>query len=250
MSRKLVAGNWKMNTTPKEGAKLAAEIAALKTDQTCELVVIPPFTHLQRVSEAIRGTGIKLGAQNCHEAKSGAFTGEVSAAMLKDLGVDYVVIGHSERRQYFGESHSLLAAKINSVLEYGMDVIFCCGETLDDRNSGMHFDIVWKQISDSLFHLSEEQFARVVIAYEPVWAIGTGKTASDDEAQEMHAHIRKMIIDRYSSGTANSTAILYGGSVKKENAKDLFAQQDIDGGLIGGASLDATGFVAIGNSFG
>lgn len=249
MARNIVAGNWKMNTTPQEGVLLAKQIIDSFNDKSCELILIPPFTHLSTVGKEIVGTGIKLGAQNCHYEDSGAYTGEVSAAMLKDVGVEYVVIGHSERRQYFNESHELLARKTDAVLNSGMVVIFCCGETLEDRTSGEHFDVIWRQISDSLFHLNQEDFKNIVIAYEPVWAIGTGVTASDDQAQEMHEHIRKLLSDRYSNEVAEEVSILYGGSVKPENAEGLFGQEDIDGGLIGGASLKADSFVAIGESF-
>lgn len=249
MRKNIVAGNWKMNTTPSEGLELAKKIVEAHNENNAKLILIPPFTHLAAIADQLNGSSISLGAQNCHQENSGAFTGEVSASMLKDLNVEYVVLGHSERRQYFSETNETLARKADAVLDAGMQVIYCCGETLENRESGKHFDVVWKQVSEGIFHLNEEQIKNVIIAYEPVWAIGTGKTASDEQAQEMHAHIRQMLTDRYSSGIADEISILYGGSVKPDNAKGLFGQQDIDGGLIGGASLKADSFLAIGDSF-
>jgi triosephosphate isomerase len=193
--------------------------------------------------------GFSVGAQNCSTADKGAYTGEISAAMLKSLDVDYCIVGHSERRKYFKESHSELSQKVDRLLENDITPIFCCGELLEERESDKQFDIVKAQISESLFHLSTEEFSNLVIAYEPVWAIGTGKTASSDQAQEMHTFIRKTLEEKYGKELADATTILYGGSCNAKNAKELFAQADVDGGLIGGASLNANDFIAIAKSF-
>ena len=247
MSRQLiVAGNWKMNTTPKEGVRLAKGIVK-KTKPTDPLVIMAtPFTHLQAVGEVIKGaSNIHLAAQNCSDELSGAYTGEISVNMLKAVGVKYVIIGHSERRQIFKEGNKLLAKKANTVLENKLLPIFCCGEPLKVRKAGNHVRHVSKQLREGIFHLSAKDFSKVIIAYEPIWAIGTGVTASPEQAQEMHDKIRKMIARKYGEKIANTTNILYGGSVKPANAKEIFAQPDVDGGLVGGASLKAEDFVKI-----
>jgi len=253
MRRKIAAGNWKMNTTIEEGMQLASEVIHMSTDEMInevEIILIAPFTHLTNIKKLI-GTksNIFLGAQNCHEAKGGAYTGEISTAMLTSIGVDFVVLGHSERREYFGETNGLLAKKIDIVLASGMQPIYCCGEKLEIREKNQHFELVESQIKDGLFHLSQEAILKVVIAYEPVWAIGTGVTASDAQAQEMHAFIRKLLTEKYGTNTAENIAILYGGSVKPNNAVSLFSCKDVDGGLVGGASLESRGFVDIAKSF-
>lgn len=248
MRKKIVAGNWKMNTTPSEGKQLAEEIVSqLKEDFNAdEIILFPPFTHLALIADVINDTdGIYLGAQNTHSEDFGAYTGEVSIPMLKDLGVDYVIIGHSERRQYFGEDDLLLRKKVERVLEHRLKVIFCVGETEDEYNRNHSDHIVKRQIISALFTLEPEQFANVVIAYEPVWAIGTGKTATPEYAQKMHSFIRQLISQRYGYDIAQNTSILYGGSINPTNAKDLFSQPDVDGGLVGGSSINANSFVEI-----
>lgn len=251
MRKKIVAGNWKMNTTVAEGVQLAKNIVEkvkeIPSDVT--LVVAPPFTHLVSVANEIKGTDIQLSAQNCANQPKGAFTGEVAAAMLKDAGCAYTILGHSERREYYGETSATLVEKVNLAFASGLKVIFCVGEKLDERNAGKHFEVVGKQIEEVLFTLSEEQMANVIIAYEPVWAIGTGVTATSEQAQEIHAFIRKFVADKFGAKVAENTTILYGGSCKPSNAKELFACKDIDGGLIGGASLKAEDFIAIAKSY-
>lgn len=253
MRRQIAAGNWKMNTTLDEGVKLASEVVNIANDEIsgeAQIILIPPFTHLHPVKKIIGNEkNIFLGAQNCHQEAKGAFTGEISVGMLKSLGVTYVVIGHSERREYFGESNRLLSEKVNAVLADDLKPIFCCGEKLEVRESEKHFERVEEQVKDSLFHLDAASIKNVVIAYEPVWAIGTGKTASAKQAQEMHEHIRSLLTGRYGEEIAGEIPILYGGSVKPGNAKELFAEKDVDGGLIGGASLDSRGFIEIARSF-
>ena len=251
MRKKIVAGNWKMNTTVAEGVELAKNIVAkvgeIPSDVT--LVVAPPFTHLVSVASIVEGTGIKLSAQNCADQPKGAFTGEVAAAMIKDAGCEYTILGHSERREYYGETSATLVKKMNLAFESGLKVIFCIGEKLEERNAGKHFEVVGKQIEEVLFTLTAEQMADVVIAYEPVWAIGTGVTATSGQAQEIHAFIRKAVAGKFGAQVAEDTTILYGGSCKPSNAKELFACPDIDGGLIGGASLKADDFIAIAKSY-
>lgn len=248
--RQIVAGNWKMNMTLEEGTTLASSIIEkLKTSQT-SVILCPPFIHLHSLSMLVSGIpNISLGAQNCHFEKNGAFTGEVSAAMVKSSGAAYVILGHSERREFFHETDSMLAKKVNAVLSQGISPIFCCGEKLESREAGTQEEVVRTQLEGGLFHLDAEAFSNVVIAYEPVWAIGTGKTASKEQAQEMHHFIRQLISHRYNSELANLTTILYGGSCNPGNAHELFSQPDVDGGLIGGASLKADDFIAIINSF-
>lgn len=253
MRRKIVAGNWKMNTTRQEGEHLAQQVLAEAPsfhEESSEVILFPPFTHLSSISKLLNGQRlISLGAQNCSDKESGAFTGEVSISMIKSCGAEYVLVGHSERREYFDESDKLLADKIDTALKSNLKPIFCCGEPLEIRESEKQEEYVSNQIENSLFHLEQSQFDKLVIAYEPIWAIGTGRTASSDQAQEMHRSIRSKIKSKYGDTTADLVPILYGGSCKPSNAKELFAQPDVDGGLIGGASLVAVDFAAIVNSF-
>ena len=251
MRKKIVAGNWKMNTTVTEGVALAKAIVEKVNElpKDVKLVVAPPFTHLVPVAEVLKGSPVALSAQNCADQPKGAFTGEVSAAMLKDAGCCYTILGHSERREYYGETSEKLVKKMALAFENGLKVIFCVGEKLEERNEGRHFDVVSRQISEVLFGLTAEQMASVVIAYEPVWAIGTGVTATSEQAQEIHAFIRKTLSAHFGKKVADETTILYGGSCKPSNAKELFACPDIDGGLIGGASLKADDFLAIAKSY-
>lgn len=246
MRIKLVAGNWKMNKTLEEGAQLVSDVLAQLPALRGRVVFATPYIHLSTVASHLKGReGVYLAAQNCHQEEKGAYTGEISASMLRSVGVDYVILGHSERRQYFGETNELLAKKVDIALAKGLLPIFCCGEPLEIREAGTHEAYVAAQLEASLYHLSEEQFRQIVIAYEPIWAIGTGRTASSAQAQEMHAGIRARIAARYGAEVANDTTILYGGSANAGNAQDLFSQPDVDGGLIGGASLVAADFVKI-----
>ncbi|MFA6677065.1 MAG: triose-phosphate isomerase [Bacteroidales bacterium] len=251
MRKKIVAGNWKMNTTVPEGKELASALvskfAGVPEDVT--LVIAPPFTHLDSVGEIIKDSKICLSSQNCADQEKGAYTGEVSAAMLKSVGCEYVILGHSERREYYGETSAKLVEKTKLAFANGMKVIFCCGENLEDREAGKHFDVVGKEIKDVLFQFTAADMANVVVAYEPIWAIGTGKTASSAQAEEIHAFIRKTLADQFGKEVAEDMTILYGGSCKPANAKELFAQPDIDGGLIGGAALKADDFIAIAQSY-
>lgn len=250
MRRKIVAGNWKMNTTPAEGIVLVNELIKQAEELSdCTLVVAPPFLHTILMADLLGNSNIALAAQNCHQELSGAYTGEISPAMLKASGVGYVILGHSERRTYFGENNTDLAAKVNAVLDQGMEVIYCCGETLEERKANQQEAVVAAQISEALYHLPAAQWDKIVIAYEPVWAIGTGETASSAQAQEIHAFIRKFIAGQYGQELADKISILYGGSCKPGNAKELFAQADVDGGLIGGAALKADDFIAIAKSY-
>lgn len=246
--RKIVAGNWKMNLDRRGAIELAETLAAAKAEWKEEVVamVAPSFVHLPYVVQAFyEHPEVTVLAQNCHEADAGAFTGEVSAEMLHSHEVDGVILGHSERRQYFGETDELLAKKVKSALFHELLVVFCIGETLEERKSGNHFAVVERQLRQGLFHLDPEAWSNIILAYEPVWAIGTGETASPAQAQEMHAFIRKTIAEAYGEDLANSTSILYGGSCNPKNASDLFANPDVDGGLIGGASLKAEDFISI-----
>ncbi len=253
MRNKIVAGNWKMNKTLEEGLSLTSEIIQMIKDEVMDdvlAVLNPPFIHLESVGKLIRGANnIFLGAQNCNENISGAFTGEISVEMLKSVGCDYVILGHSERREYFNESNKLLADKVNIVLETGLLPIFCCGESLAIREKGNYIEFVTRQITESLFHLAKEHFSKVVIAYEPIWAIGTGLNATAEQSQEMHAAIRNHLADKFGNNFSDDISILYGGSCKPSNASELFACADVDGGLIGGASLKARDFVDIIKSF-
>lgn len=250
MRNKIVAGNWKMNTLPAEGVELAKAVAAGKkdVDNSVQFIVAPPFTHLSEVVKVTRGTGVAVSAQNCAAEAKGAYTGEVSAAMIAALGVEYVILGHSERRQYYGETSETLNKKMEQVFANNLMPIYCIGEKLDEREAGKHFDVVKEQIEEVVFNLTAEQFAKTVIAYEPVWAIGTGKTATADQAQEIHAYIREVLKGKFGAA-ADQTVILYGGSANPGNAKELFSKADVDGGLIGGAALKADDFIAIGKSY-
>lgn len=251
MRKNIVAGNWKMNTTLEEGVGLAKDVnEALKgVDANCDVIICVPFTHLASVNAVIDPAKLGLGAENCADHKSGAYTGEVSAAMVASTGAKYVILGHSERRQYYGETAETLREKVALALDNNLTPIFCIGEVLEQRENGTYLDVVKAQIEDALFNLTEAEFSKLILAYEPVWAIGTGKTATDDQAQEMHAHIRGIIAKKYGQEIADNTSILYGGSCKPSNAKALFAKPDVDGGLIGGASLDAESFMGIVTAF-
>ncbi|MDE6268135.1 MAG: triose-phosphate isomerase [Muribaculaceae bacterium] len=251
MRKKIVAGNWKMNTTLEEGVGLAKDVnqALSKATPKCDVIIAVPFTHLASINAVINPTKLGLGAENCADHKSGAYTGEVSASMVASTGATYVILGHSERRQYYGETSEILKEKVNLALANNLTPIFCIGEVLEERENGTYLDVVKKQIEEALFDLSAEDFSKLILAYEPVWAIGTGKTATDDQAQEMHAHIRSVIASKYGKEVADNTSILYGGSCKPSNAPQLFAKPDVDGGLIGGASLDAESFMGIVNAF-
>lgn len=248
--QQIVAGNWKMNMDLKAGQQLARAVAGAEAIPGVTLVLGTPYIHLSSVAEIIAGREqLHLAAQNCHQEESGAYTGEISAAMLQSVGAHYVILGHSERREYFGEDEALLAKKVDIALAHDLIPIFCCGEKLDVREAGGHVALVKKQLEGSIFHLSASDFGKLVIAYEPVWAIGTGRTASPEQAQEMHAAIRQMISEQYDDAVADATPILYGGSCKPSNAREIFSQPDVDGGLIGGASLKAEDFLAIAGSF-
>jgi triosephosphate isomerase len=251
MRKNIVAGNWKMNTTLAEGVALAKDVnEALKgATPKCDVVICVPFTHLASVAAAIDTTKLGLGAENCADHTKGAYTGEVSAPMVASTGANYVILGHSERRQYYGETSEILKTKVNLALAEGLTPIFCIGEVLEQRENGTFFDVVTKQIEDALFDLSAEEFGKLILAYEPVWAIGTGKTATADQAEDMHAHIRSVIAKKYGKEVAENTSILYGGSCKPSNAAELFAKPDVDGGLIGGAALDAASFMGIVTAF-
>ena len=250
MRKNIVAGNWKMNTTVPEGVKLASEVNAALEGITpkCDVVIGVPFTHLTAV-KAVIGEKLGLSAENCADKAKGAYTGEVSAAMVASTGATYVILGHSERRQYYGETAATLKDKVVLALENGLCPIFCIGEVLEERENGSYFDVIKAQIVESLFDLSAEDFGKIVLAYEPVWAIGTGKTATADQAQEIHAFIRGLIAEKYGEQVADDTTILYGGSCKPSNAKELFEKPDVDGGLIGGAALDAASFMGIVTAF-
>ena len=249
MRKKIVAGNWKMNTTVSEGVKLATEVneALNGVDAKCEVIICVPFTHLTSC-KAVCGEKLHLGAENCADHTKGAYTGEVSASMVASTGADYVILGHSERRAYYGETVEMLAEKTKLALENNLKVIFCIGEVLEEREAGKQNEVVKAQL-ESVFSLSAEDFGKIVLAYEPVWAIGTGKTATDEQAEEIHAYIRSLIAEKYGDQVADDTTILYGGSCKPSNAKGLFAKPNVDGGLIGGASLDAESFMGIVTAF-
>lgn len=250
MRKKIVAGNWKMNTLPAEGVELAKGVVAGRGEvcSCVNFIVCPPFTHLSMVAEALKGSDIELGAQNCAAEAKGAYTGEVAASMIAALGCKYVILGHSERRQYYGETSETLNKKMEQAYANGLTPIYCVGENLAEREAGKHFDVVKAQIEEVVYHLTEEQFKNLVIAYEPVWAIGTGKTATADQAQEIHAYIRQVLAAKFGAAAAECP-ILYGGSCKPSNAAEIFAKEDVDGGLIGGAALKAEDFLAIGKGF-
>ena len=249
MRKNIIAGNWKMNLDHAAGLELFAEILTLINDDVKgdqKVVVCPPYIHITSLTQLLKGnTTIAIGAQNCHQADFGAYTGEISASMLKSSGAEYVIVGHSERRAFFAEDDLVLAKKLDSVLKNKLSPIFCIGETLEQRNTGTHFDVIESQLKEAAFHLDEDQFKKLVLAYEPVWAIGTGLTATPEQAQEVHAFIRSKVAKQYSQELANELTILYGGSCNPKNAAELFGQEDIDGGLIGGASLKARDFIDI-----
>ena len=248
MRKQIAAANWKMNLTLQQGETLISDLLASTIDlkENQEAVFGVPFPYLINIEKIIAGRPrVYVAAQNCHSKVSGAYTGEVSVEILKSIGVPYVIIGHSERREYFKESNAELSDKVDLCFEYGLKPIFCCGEALDIREAGTQNSFVENQLKESLFHLSVERLTGFVIAYEPIWAIGTGKTATSTQAQEMHAHIRSVFAAKYSQELADSISILYGGSVKAANAKEIFGQPDVDGGLVGGASLVATEFATI-----
>lgn len=249
MRKNIVAGNWKMNKNNDEAVELSQEIVDNCDSVSCQLIIIPPFTAISAVQKVLNKTNILLGAQNCSDKESGAFTGEISANMLTNIGCSHVVIGHSERRAYFGEDNNLLNKKVEHALNSNLIPIYCCGEMLEERESESHFSVIKTQIEDGLFSLSDDQIKDIVIAYEPVWAIGTGKTASADQAQEMHKFIRTLLSEKYGDEISNNISILYGGSVKPSNASEIFAKPDVDGGLIGGAALDTKDFISIASAF-
>jgi len=242
-----------MNKTFSEADELVSaimdKVEEVTLDKNTLLVVCPPFPYLEMVGDYSDDSYFMVGAQNVSDQESGAYTGEVSAAMLESMELDFCIVGHSERRAYYHETDAIVAAKVNQLLAHNIRPIVCCGEVLEEREAGKQFDVVKKQITDGLFHLTAEQFANIVIAYEPVWAIGTGKTATPEQAQEIHAFIRGLIAEKYGKEVADETSILYGGSCKPSNAKELFANPDVDGGLIGGASLKADDFIAIATAF-
>ena len=249
MRKQIVAGNWKMNKTESESVRLIDEIKAQKLNENVNVFIAPTFVNLASAVKSTKDSGIEVAAQNMHQSRSGAYTGEISASMLLDIGVKHVILGHSERRSCFGETDELLKEKVQAALDAGLKVIFCFGEELDDRKSGVQFDVVKQQLSTALFDIDKSLWSQIVLAYEPVWAIGTGETASPAQAQEMHALIRTLIENHYDSACADGLSIIYGGSVKPTNAAEIFEQADVDGGLIGGASLQAADFAAIVNGF-
>ena len=252
MRKKIVAGNWKCNTNLQEGIELAKAVDTLVASEGADDVVVilgTPFTHLTKVVETVNTDRIGVSAQNCAAEAKGAFTGEVSAEMVKSTGAEYVILGHSERREYYGETSEILNKKLALVLENGLTPIYCCGEPLEIREAGTQNDFVKTQLEETIFNLSPEDFKKLIIAYEPIWAIGTGKTATSDQAQEIHAFIRSIIAEKFGEEIAEGVSILYGGSCKPSNAKELFANKDVDGGLIGGASLKAEDFLGIINGY-
>ena len=245
MKKFLIAGNWKMNKTESEAAELVEALKAKNITNPEQVCVCVPFTDLRTVKKALEGTGIGLGAQNCHFEESGAFTGEISIPMLKEIGIDYCIIGHSERREYFNETDLTVNKKLKALLQAGITPILCVGESLEIREQGTEQTFVAGQVIADFEGIGPADAAKIVIAYEPIWAIGTGKTATSDQAEEIHAYIRSIIAEKYGQGVADDTTILYGGSCKASNAPELFAKPDIDGGLIGGASLKAADFKGI-----
>lgn len=251
MRKNIVAGNWKMNNNLAEGVALATGLNQVlaTTKVNCDVIIGTPFIHLATIAAAIDTTKLGVAAQNCADKASGAYTGEVSAAMVASTGAQYVILGHSERRAYYGETFETLKEKTALALANGLTPIFCIGEVLEEREAGKHFEVVKAQLEGSVFHLTAEEFSQLILAYEPVWAIGTGKTASADQAQEIHAFIRQTIAQKYGQETADNCSILYGGSCKASNAKELFSNPDVDGGLIGGASLNVEDFMGIVTAF-
>ena len=249
MRKKIVAGNWKMNNDLAATNTLISELIKKEKKANAEVIIAPTFVNLLEASKRLKDSSIKVAAQNMHFANHGAYTGEISATMLKNVGVNTVILGHSERREFFSEDDNLLKQKIDKALDESMQIIFCFGEKWEDRSIGKHFMVVESQIKNALFHLKNENWKSIVLAYEPVWAIGTGQTASPEQAQEMHAFIRNLVKENYNSTISEDVSILYGGSVKPENAKEIFGKNDVDGGLIGGAALNADNFIAIVNAF-
>lgn len=249
MRKPIIAGNWKMNNTIAETKALVTELIPLVKDAKADVVICTPYTDLATAVEMTKGTNIHVGAENVHWAEKGAFTGEVSANMLVELGVEYVIIGHSERRQYFGETDQTVNARVKAALSKGLKPIICVGELLEEREAGKTEEVVVRQTTEAFKDIDKSELENIVIAYEPVWAIGTGKTATADQAEDMHAHIRAVIAEKYGKEVADNTSILYGGSCKPSNAAELFAKPDVDGGLIGGAALDAASFMGIVNAF-
>lgn len=245
MRQKIVAGNWKMNKNAGQTQELITELLQNLPQTEAKVIIAPTFVNLAQAVNQTKGTAIEVVAQNMHQAEGGAFTGEISADMLTSIGIKTVILGHSERRAYFHETDALLANKVDTALKHEMKVIFCFGEELKDRQDKQHFNVVEYQLKDALFHLGGDAWKNIILAYEPVWAIGTGETASPEQAQEMHKFIRETILERYGNDVAENVSILYGGSVKPDNAKEIFSQADVDGGLIGGASLKADDFVGI-----
>lgn len=249
MRKQIVAGNWKMNNDLAETETFLVELKKQMFPENVEIIIAPPFTSLSHAFKSLREHPIDVAAQNMHQDSEGAFTGEISAKMLISVGVKTVILGHSERRAYFNEDGVILAEKVNSALANEMTAIFCIGEQLEDRNAGRHFEVIKEQLSEGLFHISKESWKNIVVAYEPVWAIGTGQTASPEQVQEVHKFIRMTIAESYNNAVADKVSILYGGSVKPDNAQEIFGQDDVDGGLIGGASLKVDSFMNIVNSF-
>ena len=252
MRKKIVAGNWKMNLSLQDAQSLTAELIGMVQDEKqndSHIYLFPPFVYINSIYRQIQNTNIIIGSQNCADQLSGAYTGETSVTMLKSVGAAAILIGHSERRTYYHESNESCANKINLAIQHGFTPFYCIGETITERNSNQQYDIIEKQLNEGIFHLSTEEFSKCVIAYEPVWAIGTGLTASPEQAQEMHAFIRKKIAEKYESKTAENCSILYGGSCNDQNAKELFSLPDVDGGLIGGASLKSRTFMNIIKAF-
>ncbi|MDC3132720.1 triose-phosphate isomerase [Flavobacteriaceae bacterium] len=249
MRKKIVAGNWKMNNNNVETITLIEALKNTSYSGEAQLMVAPAFTHLSEAVSALKDHHISVLSQNMNAAESGAYTGEISAQMLKSIGVTSVILGHSERRAYYNESDAALAAKVKTALKHEMQIVFCFGEELNERKENKHFDVVKSQLSNALFDLPASDWSNIILAYEPVWAIGTGETASPEQAQEMHAFIRNIIKEQYDAKLSESISILYGGSVKPQNADAIFSKPDVDGGLIGGAALKAADFMAIANAF-
>ena len=245
MRKKIVAGNWKMNQNAKETSQLINELKSNLPSTLAEIIIAPSFVNLESAIKQCENSNISVAAQNMHQAEGGAFTGEISANMLKSIGINTVILGHSERRQYFKETDTLLALKVDTALKHELRIIFCFGEELKERQGKQHFNVVENQLKDGLFHLDASVYHNIVLAYEPVWAIGTGETATPEQAEEMHDFIRDTLHRKYGSEVSENITILYGGSVKPDNAKEIFSKPNVDGGLIGGASLKATDFTAI-----
>ena len=245
MRKKIVAGNWKMNKNLQEGVALAKELTEVVKNPNCGVIICTPFIHLASVAEIVKDSAIELGAENCADKEKGAYTGEVSAEMVKSTGAQWVILGHSERREYYNETPEILKEKVQLALANGLKVLFCIGETLEEREANKQNEVVKAELAGSVFNLSAEEWKNIGIAYEPIWAIGTGKTATAEQAEEIHAYIRSCVAEVYGQEVADDTTILYGGSCKASNAPELFAKPDIDGGLIGGASLKAADFKGI-----